>query len=46
MVMPTLGSRTTSHAISHWAPSSLPTALFLYTVICYYVSFLMVCLLL
>jgi len=39
MVMPTLGPRTTSHAILHWAPSSLPTALFF--IYCY----LLLCLL-
>jgi len=38
MVMPTLGPRTTSHAILHWAPSSLPTALFFiycYLLLCF-----------
>jgi len=28
MVMPTLGPRTTSNAISHWGPLSLSTAFF------------------
>jgi len=38
MVMPTLGPRTTSYAISHWAPSSLPTTLFFiycYLLLCF-----------
>jgi len=36
--MTSLGLRTTSHAISHWAASSLPTALFFiycYLLLCF-----------